>query len=105
MKKFSPRFKKDSKKVEAAVEKLSQDIREKLALGLQREGKIKIEVDGVGTGKVELEKDLINIERRTRVENVREYTPNVVEPSFGIGRILYCLIECTGRDPVTKRVA
>lgn len=24
---------------------------------------------------------------------VREYTPNVVEPSFGIGRILYTLLE------------
>lgn len=25
--------------------------------------------------------------------NVREYTPNVIEPSFGIGRIFYSLIE------------
>jgi glycyl-tRNA synthetase len=24
---------------------------------------------------------------------VREYTPNVIEPSFGIGRILYTLLE------------
>jgi glycyl-tRNA synthetase (class II) len=24
---------------------------------------------------------------------VREYTPNVIEPSFGIGRILYSLLE------------
>ena len=24
---------------------------------------------------------------------VREFIPNVVEPSFGIGRILYCLLE------------
>jgi glycyl-tRNA synthetase len=24
---------------------------------------------------------------------VREYTPNVIEPSFGIGRILYSMIE------------
>jgi glycyl-tRNA synthetase len=24
---------------------------------------------------------------------VREYTPNVIEPSFGIGRILYSLME------------
>jgi glycyl-tRNA synthetase len=27
------------------------------------------------------------------VENVREYTPNVIEPSFGIGRIMYALCE------------
>jgi glycyl-tRNA synthetase len=24
---------------------------------------------------------------------VREFTPNVIEPSFGIGRILYSLLE------------
>jgi glycyl-tRNA synthetase len=92
-KKFGPRFKKDAKSVEAAVDALSQELREKLALDLNNTGKIEIDVEGVGSGKVELDKELINIEKRTRVENVREYTPNVIEPSFGIGRILYSMIE------------
>lgn len=90
-KKFGPKFKKDAKSVENAIEALSQDLREKLSLDLQNEGKINIDVDGVG--KVELGKDLITIEKRTRIEHVREFTPNVIEPSFGIGRILYALIE------------
>ncbi|KAI9830758.1 MAG: Glycine--tRNA ligase 1, mitochondrial [Sarea resinae] len=92
-KKFGPKFKKDGKAVEAAVEALSQAQREQLAETLQKDGKISIDVPGVGNGKVELEKDIIVIERRTRVENTREYIPNVIEPSFGIGRILYSLIE------------
>lgn len=92
-KKFGPRFKKDGKTVEAAIEALSQDLREKLALDLEKDGKIEIDVEGVGSGKVELDKDLIKIEKRTRIEHVREYTPNVIEPSFGIGRILYSLLE------------
>ncbi|EEQ85943.2 glycyl-tRNA synthetase [Blastomyces dermatitidis ER-3] len=92
-KKFGPRFKKDGKLVEAAVNALTQDLREKLSLDLKQNGKIEIDVEGVGSGKVELEKDIINIEKRTRVENIREYTPNVIEPSFGIGRILACLME------------
>lgn len=92
-KQFGPRFKKDSKTVENAVDALSQDLREKLSLDLEKNGKIEIDVEGVGSGKVELEKGIINIEKRTRVENVREYTPNVIEPSFGIGRIMYCLFE------------
>jgi glycyl-tRNA synthetase len=92
-KKFGPFFKKDAKSVEASVEALSQDKREALAQDLKLDGKITIDVDGVGNGKVELSKDLIEIERRTRTENVREFTPNVIEPSFGIGRILYALIE------------
>lgn len=92
-KKFGPKFKKDAKTVEAAIEALTQDVREKLALELNNEGKMVVEVGGVGEGKVELGKELINIEKRTRVENTREYTPNVIEPSFGIGRILYSLME------------
>ena len=92
-KKFGPKFKKDAKAVETAVESLTQDMREKLSLELQKSGKISVDVDGVGNGKVELDKDLVNIEKRTRIEHTREYTPNVIEPSFGIGRILYSLIE------------
>lgn len=60
---------------------------------MERKEKSEIDIQGVGSGKVELEKDLIKIEKRTRVENVREYTPNVIEPSFGIGRIMYSMIE------------
>ena len=92
-KKFGPKFKKDGKSVEAAVEALSQDLREKLSLDLENSGKIEIDVPGVGDGKVEIGKDLINIEKRTRIEHVREYTPNVIEPAFGIGRILYSIME------------
>ena len=92
-KKFGPKFKRDGKAVEAAVEALSQDLREKLSFKLRDEGKIDVEVPGVGDGKVEIGKDLVQIEKRTRVEHSREYTPNVIEPAFGIGRILYSLLE------------
>ncbi|KAF2029001.1 glycyl-tRNA synthetase [Setomelanomma holmii] len=68
-KKFGPKFKKDGKTVEAAIEALSQALREKLSLDLEKEGKIVIDVPGVGDGKVEVPKELITIEKRTRVEN------------------------------------
>ena len=92
-KKFGPKFKKDGKTVEAAIEDLTQDVREKLSLELQQNGKIELNVPGVGNGKVDVDKDLIKIEKRTRIEHTREYTPNVIEPAFGIGRILYSLLE------------
>lgn len=92
-KKFGPRFKKDGKTVENAIHALTQDFREKLALDLEQKGMVEVDVEGVGSGKVELDKDLIKIEKRTRTENTREYTPNVIEPSFGIGRIFYSMIE------------
>ncbi|KAI9746568.1 MAG: Glycine--tRNA ligase 1, mitochondrial [Claussenomyces sp. TS43310] len=92
-KEFGPRFKKDGKTIQAALESLPQSQRQAFAQDLHLDGKITIDVPGVGNGKVDIGKDLIVIERRTRTENTREFTPNVIEPSFGIGRILYSLIE------------
>ncbi|TQS37577.1 hypothetical protein Golomagni_01945 [Golovinomyces magnicellulatus] len=92
-KKFGPHFKKDGKIIEAAIEALSQDEREVLAKDLASNGKISINIGAQDLQTVEISKDLIAIERRKRVENTREYTPNVIEPSFGIGRILYALLE------------
>lgn len=92
-KKSGPKFKKDGKTIEAAVDSLTQDVREKLAIDLKNSGKITIDVPGVGDGRVEIDKDLVTIEKRSRIEHVREYTPNVIEPAFGIGRCLYSVLE------------
>lgn len=92
-KKFGPLFKKDAKTVETALEATSQERREKLAKELTETGKIVLDVEGIAGGKATIDKDSVAIEFRKRVENTREYTPNVIEPSFGIGRILYSLIE------------
>ncbi|KAI1129053.1 glycyl-tRNA synthetase [Nemania abortiva] len=92
-KKFGPHFKKDGKAVETALVATTQSQREELAKTLQATGSFTIEVPGVGDGKVSVPQEIIKIEQRTRTENVREFTPNVIEPSFGIGRILYALME------------
>ncbi|KAK0753311.1 hypothetical protein B0T18DRAFT_434109 [Schizothecium vesticola] len=92
-KKFGPFYKKDGKTVENALMATTQEQREQLAKDLEQNGKVVIDVPGVGNGKVEISQDLFRIVFRKRTENVREYTPNVIEPSFGIGRILYSLIE------------
>ncbi|KAF5677881.1 glycyl-trna synthetase [Fusarium heterosporum] len=92
-KKFGPQFKKDAKSVETALLATPQEQREKLAKELSDNGSITLEVPGVGDGKVQVSKDAIAIEFRKRVENTREFVPNVIEPSFGIGRILYSLME------------
>ncbi|KAK4935509.1 Glycine--tRNA ligase 1, mitochondrial, partial [Elasticomyces elasticus] len=92
-KKLGPKFRKDAKAVETAVEELSQEMREKLSLELKNTGKITIDTPNIGSGKTELDKDLLTIEKREVTQHIREYTPNVIEPSFGVGRILYHLIE------------
>ncbi|KAK4106063.1 glycyl-tRNA synthetase [Parathielavia hyrcaniae] len=92
-KKFGPFYKKDGRAIEAAIMATTQEERGKLAKEMEETGKAFLAVPGVGDGKVEISKDLLAIRWQKRVENIREYTPNVIEPSFGIGRILYSLIE------------
>ncbi|KAK3686316.1 Glycine--tRNA ligase 1, mitochondrial [Vermiconidia calcicola] len=106
-KKSGPKFKKDAGKVQAALDGLSQDVREKLSVSLRDEGKVSVDVAGVEGGKVELEKELVSFQRESRTETMREYIPNVIEPSFGIGRILYSLMEhvyWTREDDIARSV-
>ncbi|GME81642.1 unnamed protein product [[Candida] boidinii] len=42
---------------------------------------------------IEIPNDLVKIQKVKRTEHVREFTPNVIEPSFGIGRIIYSIFE------------
>ena len=71
----------------------TQEQREKLAKEMKEVGKIVLDVSGLG--EVELGHDLLAIEYETKTENIREYIPSVIEPSFGIGRILFALCEHT----------
>ncbi|KAI1823389.1 glycyl-tRNA synthetase [Xylaria intraflava] len=91
-KKFGPHFKKDGRAIDAALEATSQARRAELAKDLETNS-LFIEVANVQGGKVHIPKEFIEISQRTRVEYVREFVPNVIEPSFGIGRILYALLE------------
>lgn len=73
---------------------LGQAEREVFSTALQQNSHITIEVPGVVPyGKVDVPRELVKFEKRTVVQNVREYTPNVIEPSFDIGRIVYSLLE------------
>jgi glycyl-tRNA synthetase len=94
-KKLGPKFRKDAKAVETAVGALSQSDLESSAALLEKDGEITLPAAGLSDVKsdVKLGKDLISIAKITRLEHTREYTPNVIEPSFGIGRILYSLLE------------
>ncbi|KAI0402290.1 glycyl-tRNA synthetase 1 [Xylaria palmicola] len=90
------RFKRDARAVQASVEAWDQPLLEKLAAELNAAGSVVVDTVtplADGSSSVELSRDLVTIQKVTRVQTVREYTPNVIEPSFGIGRILYCLLE------------
>ena len=89
---FGPKFRKDAPKVEGFLLNLSQEELEANAKKLKEDGKITLKIDGI-EGPVELDDKFVKIEKRTKVEHIREYVPNVIEPSFGIGRIIYAAFE------------
>jgi glycyl-tRNA synthetase len=91
-KRFGPYYKKDGKAVEAAINNLSQEQRKNVHDVLKSSGKVEINVPGLDKA-VEIGSDMLVVTFESRSENVREYTPNVIEPSFGIGRILFALCE------------
>ena len=83
---LGPRFKLDQKTVINAMEALD---------GAELEAfKAAIEKDGTATlAGFEITTDLVTFktEKKTIVET--KYTPSVIEPSYGIGRILYAVLE------------
>lgn len=89
------RFKREAKIIQASVETLDQASLEVLAAKLGKEGIVTITTPKLTDGRtaVELSKELLRISKVTRTVTTREYTPNVIEPSFGIGRIMYNLLE------------
>ncbi|ODQ58834.1 hypothetical protein WICANDRAFT_32313 [Wickerhamomyces anomalus NRRL Y-366-8] len=91
-KKFGPKFRKNAPLVEDWLLSRNQDELVKLKEELSSNGKITFKIPEI-EDQIELDTTFITIEQRTKVEHVREYTPNVIEPSFGIGRIIYSIFE------------
>uniref|UniRef100_A0A146P442 Glycine--tRNA ligase n=1 Tax=Fundulus heteroclitus TaxID=8078 RepID=A0A146P442_FUNHE len=59
---------------------------------LNENGEFTIETDGK---TFKLTKDMVGVKRFQKTLHVEEVVPNVIEPSFGIGRIMYTIFEHT----------
>ncbi|GBE84267.1 glycyl-tRNA synthetase [Sparassis latifolia] len=81
---------KDSVVIQTAVENLDEVMLERLKDELTQGPSTITSSDG---REFKLTSDLLTIERKTFKQSVREFIPNVIEPSFGLGRILYTLLE------------
>lgn len=79
-------YKKDAKSICDQLAALSLD---ELATLKQT-----IEADGqYAVGPALLSKDMVSVKSVSKTVHVEEIIPNVIEPSFGVGRILYSLLE------------
>jgi glycyl-tRNA synthetase len=92
-KKFGPLFRKDAPKVEEWLTSRTQCDLENLAKELNEKCKISTKIPNTSNEIIEIPNDLVKIEKKKKTVHVREYTPNVIEPSFGIGRIIYAIFE------------
>jgi glycyl-tRNA synthetase len=79
-------FKKDAGKVQAALADLSVEeaceFFEKLQVADQ-------EIGGFSLKK----EHIVKLDKKTKTVHEEDYVPSVIEPSFGIGRLFYCLLE------------
>ncbi|KAJ3505904.1 hypothetical protein NLJ89_g7168 [Agrocybe chaxingu] len=83
-------FKQDAGVIQKTVEAMDQEqlvkVKGELAQG-------KAVITSSEGKQFELSPEVLTIERKTIKQSIREYTPNVIEPSFGLGRVLYTLLE------------
>lgn len=59
---------------------------------LESKGEVEFQVCTLGKA-VKITKNMVSISKEKKKEHQRVFTPSVIEPSFGIGRIIYCLFE------------
>jgi len=83
-------FKKEAKAVVEALEGLCEEdvLCLKSSLDAGKAGSIK-----VGGQTVEVGPTMVEVRKEKKKMSGRNYTPSVIEPSFGIGRIIYCMFE------------
>ena len=83
-------LKKDSKLVADYLEGADDETKEQLAAKMEADGEITIETDGKS---FKLTPELVSFEKVTTTSHTEKYVPHVIEPSFGITRILYSVFE------------
>ena len=85
-----PEFKKDAKLVTEYFENLTQDDKKQLAAKFAEASELNLEIEGktfkLGAKHVSFGED-------TKKVTQEKYIPHVIEPSFGLGRIIYCIFE------------
>lgn len=85
-------FKGNQKMIVEALEAMSE--KEAMEMKSYLESKEEMPIYVCTLGKyVTVKKNMVHISKEKKKEHKRVFTPSVIEPSFGIGRIIYCLYE------------
>lgn len=84
-------FKKDAKRICEKLAELDTDQQNALQQALESTGSYELTVSD--DLKITLDKTMVEVKTTKKTMHVEEITPSVIEPSFGIGRIMYSLLE------------
>ncbi|KAK7272889.1 hypothetical protein RIF29_13931 [Crotalaria pallida] len=85
-------FKGSQKNVVEALEAMNEKEALDVKAALESKGEVEFEVCTLGK-TLTIKKNMVSIQKEKKKEHQRVFTPSVIEPSFGIGRIIYCLFE------------
>lgn len=85
-------FKGNQKAVIEALEAMNEKEALDMKAALESKGEVGFQVCTLGKS-VTIKKSMVSISKEKKKEHQRVFTPSVIEPSFGIGRIIYCLYE------------
>ncbi|GER48523.1 glycyl-tRNA synthetase / glycine--tRNA ligase [Striga asiatica] len=85
-------FKGSQKMVVEALEAMDEKEAMELKATLEAKGEASFRVCTLEK-TVNIKSNMVSISKKKKKEHQRVFTPSVIEPSFGIGRIIYCLYE------------
>lgn len=83
-------FKKDATVINDALAAMDPAALEELESKIAGDGEY---VLATSNGEFKLAANLVSVKKTQKTVHVEEIIPSVIEPSFGIGRILYCILE------------
>uniref|UniRef100_A0A0X3NEU4 Glycine--tRNA ligase n=1 Tax=Schistocephalus solidus TaxID=70667 RepID=A0A0X3NEU4_SCHSO len=88
--KIGKTYRAESAALLAALSELSLEATRKLKTELEASGKSNLIING---SQFELSADMVVVKEEDEIVHVDEIVPSVIEPSFGIGRIMYAILE------------
>ncbi|XP_043461109.1 glycine--tRNA ligase [Leptopilina heterotoma] len=84
-------FKKDAKEILAALAALTESEIDSMEGDFKANGSFDLKLaDGASC---ELKEEMVAVKRYQKMVHVEEITPSVIEPSFGVGRVMYAIFE------------
>ncbi|XP_033125742.1 glycine--tRNA ligase-like [Anneissia japonica] len=83
-------FKKDAKSIMSLLATYTEEDTLKIENAFKDNGEYSVEADGK---TFVLKPDMVQIKKYQKKVHVEEITPGVIEPSFGVGRIMYAILE------------